>query len=56
MTLLLHAAAALLLMAASAFAQSYAAKQVRIVVPFPAGGSADILCRLVGENLSAAWG
>ncbi len=56
MTLLSRAAAALLLMAASAFAQSYPNKQVRIVVPFPAGGSADILCRLVGERLSAGWG
>lgn len=42
MTLLLRAAAALLLMAGSAFGQSYPNKRVRIVVPFPAGGSADI--------------
>ena len=48
---------ALLLMAAGpAFAQgSYPNKQVRMVVPFPAGGSADILCRIVGEKLGAAW-
>ena len=56
MTLLLRAVAALLLLAAPAFAQTWPAKQVRIVVPFPAGGSADILCRLVGEKFSAAWG
>ena len=56
MMLLLRAVAALLLLAAPAFAQNYPNKQVRIVVPFPAGGSADILCRLVGEKLSAAWG
>src|SRR5689334_21088195 len=57
MTLLLRAVAALLLLAAPAFAQTdYPGKPVRIVVPFPAGGSADILCRLVGEKLSAAWG
>jgi tripartite-type tricarboxylate transporter receptor subunit TctC len=57
MTLLLRAIAALLLLAAPAFGQaSYPGKQVRIVVPFPAGGSADILCRLVGDRLSAAWG
>ncbi|MBS0550073.1 MAG: tripartite tricarboxylate transporter substrate binding protein [Proteobacteria bacterium] len=30
-------------------------KPVRIVVPFPGGGSADALCRIVGEKLSAAW-
>jgi tripartite-type tricarboxylate transporter receptor subunit TctC len=48
---------ALLLMAAGpAFAQgSYPNKQVRMVVPFPAGGSADILCRIAGEKLGAAW-
>jgi len=56
MMLLLRAAAALLLLAAPAFAQTWPAKQVRIVVPFPAGGSADILCRLVAEKFSAAWG
>ena len=56
MMLLLRAVAALLLLAAPAFAQTWPAKQVRIVVPFPAGGSADILCRLVAEKLSAAWG
>ncbi|MGZ5907298.1 MAG: Bug family tripartite tricarboxylate transporter substrate binding protein [Reyranella sp.] len=49
--------AALLLMAAGpAFAQgAYPNKQVRMVVPFPAGGSADILCRIAGEKLSATW-
>src|SRR5215468_11671569 len=57
MTLLLRAIIALLLLAAPALAQTdYPAKPVRIVVPFPAGGSADILCRLVGEKLSLAWG
>ena len=49
---------ALLLAAAGpAFAQgAYPNKQVRIVVPFPAGGSADTLCRLIGDKLGAAWG
>ncbi len=31
-------------------------KLVKIVVPFPAGGSADVLARIVGEKLSAKWG
>jgi tripartite-type tricarboxylate transporter receptor subunit TctC len=57
MMLLLRAIAALLLLAAPSFAHpNYPTKQVRLVVPFPAGGSADILCRLVGEKLSSAWG
>jgi tripartite-type tricarboxylate transporter receptor subunit TctC len=50
-------AALLLLAAGPAFAQgAYPAKQVRIIVPFPAGGSADTLCRLVGDKLGATWG
>ena len=49
-------AALLLLVAGPVFAQgAYPTKQVRMVVPFPAGGSADILCRIVGEKLGAAW-
>ncbi len=56
MTVLLRViTAASLLLAAPCFAQSYPNKQVRIVVPFPAGGTADILCRITGEKLSAAW-
>lgn len=57
MKMVLRALSALLLLAAPCLAQTaYPTKQVRIVVPFPAGGSADILCRLVGEKLSATWG
>jgi tripartite-type tricarboxylate transporter receptor subunit TctC len=48
--------AALLLVGGPVFAQgAYPTKQVRMVVPFPAGGSADILCRIAGEKLGAAW-
>jgi tripartite-type tricarboxylate transporter receptor subunit TctC len=35
---------------------SYPSKQVRIVVPFPAGGSADTLARVVSQSLSKRWG
>ena len=48
---------ALLSAAAPALGQgAYPMKQVRMIVPFPAGGSADALCRIVGDKLSAAWG
>ena len=44
-----------LLVSAGAFAQ-YPVKAVRVTVPFPAGGSNDVLCRILGEKLSAKWG
>jgi len=37
-------------------AQEWPARAVRIVVPFPAGGSADLLPRVIGEKLSEKWG
>jgi tripartite-type tricarboxylate transporter receptor subunit TctC len=45
----------LVLLAASAGAQEWPSKPVRIVVPFPAGGSADLLPRYVGETLAKQW-
>ncbi len=43
--------------AAPAAAQSgFPNKPVRVIVPFPAGGSADVLARIVGEKLSTRWG
>jgi tripartite-type tricarboxylate transporter receptor subunit TctC len=37
-------------------AQDWPAKPVRIIVPFPPGGSADLLPRVVGEKLAKQWG
>jgi tripartite-type tricarboxylate transporter receptor subunit TctC len=49
---------ALLLACAVSFtaaAQEWPAKPVRIIVPFPAGGSADLMPRAVAEKLAAKW-
>jgi len=46
----------LLLAASGAWAQAYPVKPVRIVVPFPPGGTSDILARTIGPRLSAEWG
>lgn len=45
----------LLLMPAGVSAQDWPTRPVRIVSPFAAGGSADILARLVAEHLSTAF-
>jgi tripartite-type tricarboxylate transporter receptor subunit TctC len=46
--------------AADAFGQSspdhYPSQLIRIIVPFAAGGTADALARIVGDNLSQRWG
>ena len=40
----------------SAFAQSYPAKPVRLVVPFPAGGGSDVVGRIVAQKLGERVG
>ena len=39
-----------------AFALDYPTRTVRIVVPFPAGGVPDILCRILAQALTEKWG
>jgi tripartite-type tricarboxylate transporter receptor subunit TctC len=37
-------------------AASFPNKPITIIVPFPAGGTADVLPRIVGQKLSEKWG
>ena len=41
---------------AGATAQVFPAKPVRVIVPFPPGGGADALARLIGPRLTEIWG
>ena len=49
-------AVALCLCCASAIAQAYPARPLRMIVPFPPGGSNDILGRLIAQKLSERLG
>jgi len=49
-------AIAVLLSATTAFAQNYPTKPIRVIVPFPPGGSVGVIARMIGEKLTAAWG
>ncbi|HTQ74111.1 MAG TPA: tripartite tricarboxylate transporter substrate binding protein [Burkholderiales bacterium] len=55
-----HAATALLLAlsasASATYAQSFPSKPLRIIVPFPPGGPADVTSRLLGEQMAKGLG
>jgi len=39
-----------------AASQSFPAKPIRVIVPSPPGDGSDVVARLIGEKLTAAWG
>ena len=49
-------ACSLSLIAALASAQAWPAKPIRLVVPYPPGGSNDQLARYLGAKLQERWG
>jgi tripartite-type tricarboxylate transporter receptor subunit TctC len=48
--------AAVLFLSEQSRAQTYPTRPVKIIVPFPAGGTADAIPRVVGDWLSRKWG
>jgi tripartite-type tricarboxylate transporter receptor subunit TctC len=44
------------LCAGIASAQTYPSKPIKIIVPFTPGSATDVMARIVGERLNAAWG
>jgi len=50
------AAAGLAIFPGGADAQTYPSKPIRWIVPFPPGGSTDLLARVVGQKLTESWG
>jgi tripartite-type tricarboxylate transporter receptor subunit TctC len=48
--------AAALAFAGAAFAQAWPSKPIKIIVPYPPGGTSDILARAVGQKMSETYG
>src|SRR6195256_2088026 len=49
-------AAAFVLASPVAHAQTYPSRQITLIIPFAAGGSNDMVGRVIGKKLSEAWG
>ena len=45
-----HAAAA-----AGSAADAYPSRPIRVIIPYPPGGTSDILARLIGSKLTESW-
>ena len=52
-TILFYLILVMPILGGASYAQDYPIKALRIVVPFPPGGSTDLAARIVGEKLSA---
>src|SRR6188508_229935 len=48
--------AAALAFGTAALAQAWPSKPIKIIVPYPPGGTSDILARAVGQKLQEKWG
>src|SRR5882672_6251228 len=49
-------AAFLAMLTNAALAQSYPARPIRLILPFPPGGATDVIARTVGQPLAARLG
>ena len=49
-------AAGLELLSAAAFAQTYPARPINIIVPYPAGGPTDVVARIIAERMRVPLG
>ena len=43
------------LLSTGAIAHSYPTKSIRIIAPFPPGGTSDTIARILGQKLTEAW-
>jgi len=53
--MLLLGAAACAMTAGLTAGQAYPTKPIRLIAPYPPGGTSDILARIAGQKLGEAW-